>query len=332
MLTETHIKHVWRLFWCRLFWVTTGLGRSKIRAATRLEDAVKFRALTTLLALALACPMLAFATQLHLQVFTSPPEGIAVNSALVYGDKDAVLIDAQFRLSDAHRLVAMILESKRNLTTVYLTHPHPDHYFGLVVLRQAFPNAKFVALPRVVEGIKASWEGRVKAWKPQYGDNIPSNPIIPDALDSSTLTLEGETLQIYGPLQGDSAGDNSFVWIPSLKAVVGGDTLFSGAHFVFAPMPATQKKDWMNTIDQIAALKPEIVIPGHQIADAPNDSSVLTFMKKYMQDSDAAQASSKTADEFRSKMNSLYPNLGIDGLLNISAQAAFPAKPAAPSH
>jgi glyoxylase-like metal-dependent hydrolase (beta-lactamase superfamily II) len=265
-------------------------------------------------------------TQLHVQVFTSPPEGIAVNSTLVYGDKDAILIDAQFRLSDAHRLVAMILESKKNLTTVYVTHPHPDHYFGLVVIRQAFPNAKFVALPRVVEGIKASWQNRVNAWKPQYGDNIPSNPIVPDALDGKTLTLEGETLQIFGPLQGDSAGDNSFVWIPSIKAVVGGDTLFSGAHFVFAPMSAAQKKDWAATIDQEAALKPEIVIPGHQIAGAPNDASVLDFMKKYMKDSDEAQASSKTADEFKSKMKALYPNLGLDGLLNISAGAAFPAK------
>lgn len=269
------------------------------------------------------------APNLHLQVITSPPEGIAVNSALVYGEKDAILIDAQFRLSDAHRLVATILESKKNLTTVYVTHPHPDHYFGLVVIRQAFPNARFVALPVCVAGIKASWEGRVKAWKPQYGDNIPSEPIIPEALEGSVLTLEGETLQIFGPLQGDSAGDNSYVWIPSLKAAVGGDILFSGAHFVFAPMPPAQKKDWMSTVDQIAALKPEIVIPGHQIAGAPNDASVLTFMKKYMQDSDAAQASSKTADEFRAKMKSLYPNLGIDGLLNISAGAAFPAKSAA---
>jgi len=280
----------------------------------------------------IASPTLALATQLHLQVFTSPPEGIAVNSTLVYGDKDAILIDSQFRLSDAHRLVAMILESKRNLTTVYITHPHPDHYFGLVVIRQAFPNTRFVALPRVVEGIKASWEGRVKAWKPQYGDNIPSNPIIPDALDGNTLTLEGETLQIYGPLQGDSAGDNSFVWIPSLKAIVGGDTLFSGTHFVFAPMSATQKKDWMNTLDQIAELEPQTVIPGHQIAGAPNDASVLTFMKKYMQDSNAAQASSRTADEFKTKMKSLYTNLGIEGLLNISAQAAFPAKAVPPSN
>lgn len=291
---------------------------------------MKFRTFFSVLGLVTVCPTLALATQLHLQVFTSPPEGIAVNSTLVYGDKDAILIDAQFRLSDAHRLAAMILESKRNLTTVYVTHPHPDHYFGLVVIRQAFPNAKFVALPRVVEEIKTSWEGRVKAWKPQYGDNIPSNPIIPDPLDGNTLTLEGETLQIYGPLQGDSASDNSFVWIPSLKVVVGGDTVFSGTHFVFAPMAATQKKDWMKTIDQIAELKPEIVIPGHQIAGAPNDASVLTFMKRYMQDSNAAQASSRTADEFKSKMKSLYPDLGIDGLLNISAQAAFPAKAATP--
>jgi len=281
--------------------------------------------------LAASCVAQAAPSKLHLQVFTSPPEGIAVNSTLVSGEKGAILIDAQFRLSDAHRLVAMILESKKNLTTVYVTHPHPDHYFGLVVIRQAFPNAKFVALPKCVEGIKASWEGRLKFWKPQYGDNIPSEPIIPDAMEGNTLTLEGETLQIFGPLQGDSAGDNSFVWIPSLKAIVGGDTLFSGAHFVYAPMLAAQKKDWAGTIDQMAALKPEIVIPGHQIAGAPNDVSVLAFMTKYMQDSDATQAASKNADEFRSKMKGLYPNLGIDGLLNISANAAFPQKAPAAS-
>ena len=267
-------------------------------------------------------------SKLHLQVFTSPPEGISVNSALIYGDKDAILIDAQFRLSDAHRLVAMILESKKNLTTVYVTHPHPDHYFGLVVIRQAFPNARFVALPKVVEGIKASWQNRVNAWKPQYGDNIPSNPIIPDALDGMTMTLDGETLQIFGPLQGDTPGDNSFVWIPSLKAVVAGETVFSGVHFGFGPALAAQTKDWVKTLDQIAALKPEIVVPGHQIAGAPNDASTLEFMKKYMQDYDAALASSKSAEEFQSKIKDLYPDLGMESLLSLGARSAFPSKTA----
>jgi glyoxylase-like metal-dependent hydrolase (beta-lactamase superfamily II) len=267
-------------------------------------------------------------SKLHLTVFTSPPEGISVNSTLIYGDKDAILIDAQFRLSDAHRLVAMILETKKNLTTVYVTHPHPDHYFGLVVIRQAFPDAKFVALPKVVEGIKASWQNRVNAWKPQYGDNIPSHPIIPDALDGKTMTLEGETLEVFGPLQGDTPGDNSFVWIPSLKAVVAGDTVFSGVHFGFGRALAAQTADWIATLDQIAALKPEIVVPGHQVAGAPNDASTLEFMKKYMQDYDAALASSKSADEFQSKMKSLYPNLGMESLLSLGAHSAFPSKTA----
>jgi len=301
-----------------------------MRMDVALVGRIALAGLLALMAYAGTAPAL-LAAPLHLQVIATPPEGIAVNSTLVYGEKDAVLIDAQFRLSDAHRLVATILESKKNLTTVYVTHPHPDHYFGLVVIRQAFPNARLVALPKCVEGIKASWEGRVKNWKPQYGDNIPSSPIIPDALEGNTLTLEGETLQVFGPLQGDSAGDNSFVWIPSLKAVVAGDTLFSGVHFVFAPMPAGQKKDWRNTLDQIAALKPEIVVPGHQVAGAPNDASVLAFMRKYMQDSDEAQAASKAAEEFRARMKNLYPNLGIEGLLNVSASLAFPAKPAAPA-
>ncbi|HXQ27221.1 MAG TPA: MBL fold metallo-hydrolase [Candidatus Acidoferrales bacterium] len=265
-------------------------------------------------------------SQLHMQVYTSPPDGISVTSTLISGEKDAILIDAQFRLSDAHRVVAMILESKKNLTTVYVTHPHPDHYFGLVVIRQAFPNAKFVALPKVVDGIKASWQNRVNAWKPQYGDNIPSNPIIPDVLEGNTLTLEGETLQVFGPLQGDTPGDNSFVWIPSLKAVVGGDTIFSGVHFGFGPALVSQKDEWIKTLDQIAALHPEVVVPGHQVEGAPNDASVLVFMKKYMQDYSAALASSKSADEFKAKIKAQYPKLGMAGLLDLGAASAFPAK------
>ena len=265
-------------------------------------------------------------TQLHMQVYTSPPDGISVTSTLITGEKDAILIDAQFRLSDAHRVVALILESKKNLTTVYVTHPHPDHYFGLVVIRQAFPNAKFVALPKVVDGIKASWQNRVNAWKPQYGDNIPSNPIVPDALEGNTLTLEGETLQVFGPLQGDTPGDNSFVWIPSLKAVVGGDAVFSGVHFGFGPALVSQKDEWIKTLDQIAALHPEVVVPGHQVEGAPNDASVLVFMKKYMQDYSADLASSKSADEFKAKVKAQYPKLGMESLLNLGAASAFPAK------
>jgi len=260
--------------------------------------------------------------ELHLKVITSSAEGFSVNSTLVYGERDAILIDTQFLLSEAHREVAAILESRKNLIAVYVTHPHPDHYFGLAVIKQAFPNARLVALPATVAGIKAGWEARAKFWASEYGDNLPATgPILPDELQAPLLTLEGEPLQIFGGVVGD-APNNSYVWIPSLKAIVAGDTVFSGTHFT----PPKVHYGWFRTLDEMAALQPEIVVPGHQIAGAASDASTLAFMKKYMEDYDKALASSKSAGEFRSKVKEAYPDLGLERLLVSSSEAAFPAK------
>src|ERR1700704_4771624 len=73
--------------------------------------------------------------------------GYDVNSTMISGAQDMLLIDPQFSLSEAHRLAAEILESRKNLAVIYVTHPHPDHLFGLAVLKQAFPGAKILALP-----------------------------------------------------------------------------------------------------------------------------------------------------------------------------------------
>src|SRR5579864_9315644 len=80
--------------------------------------------------------------------------GYDVNSTMISGERDMLVIDPQFSLSEAHRLAAEILESKKNLALIYVTHPHPDHLFGLAVLHQAFPSAKIVALPATVNGAK----------------------------------------------------------------------------------------------------------------------------------------------------------------------------------
>ncbi len=274
--------------------------------------------LLTLLAAASALPA---QSKLHLRVFTSSPDGFSVNSTLVYGNRDAVLVDTQFVLSEAHRVAAMILESKKNLTTVYITHGHPDHYFGIAVLKQAFPNAKFVALPATIAAIRNGWEGRLKYWKPEFGFDLPTTgPILPDELQGNAINLEGEALQVVGGVTGDGP-NNSYIWIPSLRAVIAGDIVFSGAYFTPPKMP----QDWLKTLDQIAALKPITVIPGHERAGARNDASTIGFMKTYIHDYDQMLESSKTAAEFRSKLTKKYPNYALERLIVSAADAAFPA-------
>lgn len=260
-------------------------------------------------------------SKLHLRVFTSAPGGFSVNSTLIYGDRDAILVDTQFVRSEAYRVAAMILESKKNLTTVYITHGHPDHYFGLAVLKQAFPNAKFVALPATIGAIRNGWEGRLKFWTPEFGFNLPTTgPILPDELQGNALNLEGHALQVVGGVTGDGP-NNSYVWIPSLRAVIAGDIVFSGAHFTPPKMPG----EWLKTLDQIADLKPITVIPGHERIGARNDASTIAFMKAYIHDYNDALESSKTAAEFRSKLTKKYPNFALERLIVSAADAAFPS-------
>jgi glyoxylase-like metal-dependent hydrolase (beta-lactamase superfamily II) len=266
--------------------------------------------------------------KLSVEVVTSSPQGFLVNSALVTGEKDAVLIDGQLTLADAHRLVGAILDAKKNLTTVYVTHWHPDHYFGLVVVKQAFPKAKIVAQPATVAEIKKTWQAKVKQWSPMFGDNLPPKPLIPAPLAGNTLTLEGQTLEVHGPVQGDAA-TSSYVWIPSIKAVVAGDIVYQGVFPWTAETTAESRKAWIKTLDDLSALGPAIVVAGHKDPKLKDDVSGIAATRAYLTDFDTAAAASKSAEELEAKMKAKYPKLQLDIVLHIGAAAQFP--PPAPA-
>ena len=264
-------------------------------------------------------------TKLTTTVHTASPTGFLVNSTIVAGAQDAVLIDAQFSLADAHRLVASLLESKKNLTTIYITHFHPDHYFGLEVVKQAFPKAKIVTTPQALAEIKKTWKAKTKQWGPMYGALVPTTPVLPVALAGNTLTLEGQTLEIRGPAQGDSA-DNTYVWIPSTKTVITGDIVFNGVHVWTAESTPATRKAWIKTLDEIAALGPTTVIAGHKDPKHADDASAIKTTKAYLETFDAAVASSKTSAEVQQKVKAKYGALQLDVILQIGADAAFPVK------
>jgi glyoxylase-like metal-dependent hydrolase (beta-lactamase superfamily II) len=254
--------------------------------------------------------------------------GYDVNSTMIIGERDIVLIDPQFSLSEAHKLAAEILETNKRLATVYSTHAHPDHLFGLAVIKQAFPEAKIVALPATVNAAKTGWPARQKFWFPVYGNNIPGpDPVLPEELASPVLTLEGEEFPITGGVQGADGPGNSFVYVPSLKAVITGDIVFD--HVYFGVPRDAARDNWLKTIDQIAALKPQVVIPGHEGPGATRDMRAIDYMKKYIADWDANVARSKDRTEMRANVLKQYPGLGMEFTLNDRIATYFPAPPPA---
>jgi len=263
-------------------------------------------------------------SKLQLAVHTGHGQvGYDVNSTMISGQKDMIVIDPQFSLSEAHKLAAEILESKKNLTVIYVTHPHPDHLFGLAVLKQAFPEAKILALPATVNAAKTGWPARQKFWFPTYGNNIPGpDPVLPDELTVPYLTLEGEQFPVTGPVPGSDGAGNSFIWVASLKAVITGDIVFD--HVYFGVTRDKAREDWNKTIDQILALKPEIIVPGHEGPGATRSQASITWMKKYMADWDVNFKKSKDAAEMKANVLKQYPKLGMEFTLNDRVATYFP--------
>ena len=201
---------------------------------------------------------------LKFRVFLHSYLGFNSNSTLIYGERDAILVDASQLLSDTHRMIADIIPMRKNLTHIYVSHFHPDHHFGLLVLQHAFPHARIVALPSVVKDIVFTSSDKVELWAiDRFGpDDIPRKTTIPMPLSEPRLMLEGEELLVSDDWEGDSA-NNSAVWIPSIKVVCATDIAFHDCHLWPIESNVARRVKWRASINKLREFDARIVIPGH---------------------------------------------------------------------
>jgi glyoxylase-like metal-dependent hydrolase (beta-lactamase superfamily II) len=256
-----------------------------------------------------------------IQHYTADDNGFRVSSVILTGTKEAILIDAQFALSHAHRVVADVLNAGKELTTVYITHAHPDHYFGIEVIKAAFPNARIVATPFVVVDIEKGFAKKIADWGPKLGANAPAKPTLPLPLSGKTLALDGHTIEVIGPVQGDVA-NNTMLWIPALKAVIAGDTVYGGTHVWTASTDKAERGAWLKTLDRIDALKPEIIVPGHIGTGTPLTLAAAAHTRSYLQAFDEVAGSTRKADEIVKAMTAKYPQLALGVMLDLGAKVA----------
>ena len=276
---------------------------------------------TTVIAasLAIAFTSAQAAQPLSVKVYNADGNSFNVNSTLVVGDKEAMVIDAGFTRADALRIAANVLDSGKQLKTIYVSQADPDYYFGVETLKEIFPQADVVTTPAVLEKINAKKAGKVAFWGPKMGANAPRSPVVPRALEGNSLTLDGESIEIRGT-QGVLA-HRPYAWIPSIQAVVGNIGVFGGMHVWTADtQTAAERAAWVAQLDDMAALKPALVVPGHMKAGTQVDASSITFTKDYLQTFEKNLAASKNSAELVNAMKQSYPQV-TDGAMSLDIGA-----------
>lgn len=246
------------------------------------------------------------AGNLKIKVYNPGTKAIfPITSTIIYGDKDAILIDAQFQKQYAEELVKEIKATGKNLTTVFISHSDPDFYFGLGVIKKAFPKAKIISTAQTAYLISASKDHKLAVWKPRLKEDAPSEIIIPEAVNTIP-DLEGNAIEIK---QNPEDPAHSFLWIPSIKTIVGGISVSTDSHLWMAD---TQNEraigQWIGQINDMKALQPKQVVPSHFVKPSISPSS-LDFVKDYLENYKKAVTENKSSEDAIKFMVSKYPNL-----------------------
>jgi len=259
------------------------------------------------------------ANNLKLQVYNASENSFGVASVIISGKTDAVLIDAQFTLADAEKVAQEIKNSGKKLTAIYVSYGDPDFYFGLEVFKKYFPEVTAYASPTTVEHIKATAQKKLDVWGGQLGNKVTSNVILPQVLKRNSIDLEGQKLEIIG-LEEFPA--KTFVWIPSIKAVIGGINVFGTTFHLWMAdaQTAEARKEWVSVLDKIEALDPAIVVPAHANSASPFDESAVKHTKDYIQFYEEALKTDKTSPALITALKAKYPALTFDIALQIGAK------------
>lgn len=276
----------------------------------------------TLISLTLASTLMAgtvVAAPLDIQAYNPGKQAVfPVSSELVTGEKEAILVDAQFDVKNGQALVDLIKHSGKTLTTIYISGGDPDYYFGLEPVLAAFPNVKVLASQQVVDHIQQTKDAKLAYWGPILGKDAPKTLTVPQVMTASHLTLEGETIEVKA-----MNTPRAFLWAPSVKTAFGGVAVDYGVHVWMADSQTKAARgQWVDTLNQLLALKPERVIPGHFLGEAPKGSEAVTFTRDYVQRFEAELAKHQDSASLLEAMTQAYPALPVNDGLAIGAKVA----------
>jgi glyoxylase-like metal-dependent hydrolase (beta-lactamase superfamily II) len=240
-----------------------------------------------------------------------PPAWDPVTSTLIFGARDAVLVDSLETVSEATALADWVALHQRRLTTIYITHGHADHFLGLSVLLDRFPDARAMATAATVEQMRRLSTPQVlnsiNGARARYPGQIAETVALPEALDGDYFELEGHPLVVIETGHTDTV-DTTALHVPDLGLIVSGDVAYNHCHMYVGATTADSRSEWVAALDRLAALNPAAVVTGHKDPTQGNPPTVLAESRGYLEYYGQLREAALPDQELFDAMVTRYPN------------------------
>jgi glyoxylase-like metal-dependent hydrolase (beta-lactamase superfamily II) len=228
-------------------------------------------------------------------------------STLIYGSRDAVLTDPGMTTDQARALGDWVAGRGRNLTDIFVTHGHGDHWFAAGLLAERF-GARLVATTGTIAQMHVNVATRPFLWDKAF-PGIPATPVTAVTVPGNRFTLEGHELVIVEVGDTDSE-DTSVLHVPDLGLVVAGDAIYNGVHMYLAQGAiAGGFGPWRAAIDKVEALEPRHVVAGHPNRELDDDAArTIAETRQNLDDAEELLRTETTAVEFFNAKIARYPD------------------------
>ena len=173
-----------------------------------------------------------------------------ITSTLIFGEYDAVLVDAMGTVAEAEALADWVALHNRNLETIYITHAHFDHFYGLSILLDRFPGARAIATPKALAAMQMSFTPTVERLaRRMFPGQVPTKLVPPEAYEQDTFTLEGHELRIIEQGRTDSP-DSTSLYVPSIGLIVAGDVVYNQCRMYVGDTTPESRKNWIAALER----------------------------------------------------------------------------------
>lgn len=241
---------------------------------------------------------------------------------LVHGARDAVLVDPPLTSAQAQAVGDWVEATGKNLTHIFATHGHGDHWFTAGILAERF-DAQVVASEGTIAEMHRNVSIRPQFWDRLFPGQIPDAPVTAQAVPGNRIGLEGHDLLIVEVGHSDT-DETSVLHVPDLELVVAGDVIYNGVHQYLAESADGGRDAWRKAITTVEGLRPRRIVTGHKNKELDDDADrAIAETRLYLDTTDELVARHDDALGFFQAMLERFPDRLNPGALWGGAVALY---------
>jgi glyoxylase-like metal-dependent hydrolase (beta-lactamase superfamily II) len=255
----------------------------------------------------------------RVHTYISPEDGLLTNTQIVEGPNRLVIFDGQFFLPYAREVARYMATLGKPVDRIVLSHIHLDHWSGLSVLTEHYPDAPVCSVPAIADYLRSNGQRILDARRSAFGDKIPARPVIPTRiLPEGEVTLDGVRIEFTRFIDAESALQ-LVALMPDLQTLLAFDLIFAPNEHVFTV--TSHFENWITVLEGLNRLSGyNRILSGH---GEPTDRSAINATIAYLREGRHVHASTTDPAEYASRMKAIFHDRQHPEWIDLSASLLY---------